>query len=244
MTRPNRRGTLDGATARRYARAAGLLYLVIIVGAGFAEGYVRAGVIVPGDAAATAANIRAAEGLFRLGLVADLAAFLSDAAVAVLLYVLLRPVSRTISLLAAAFRLVAHPAIGGINLLNHLAPALLLGDAGYRTALEPEALEALSLFFLEAHGYGYLIAGAFFGVSLLLLGWLVFRAAYLPRVLGVLLALAGAGYLIESFGTVVYPAGEAVFTWIVTVPAVLGEVGLALWLVAKGVDADRFPAGG
>lgn len=233
---------IDGATARRYARVAGLLYLVIIVGAGFAEGYVRSGVLVPGDAAATAANLRAAEGLFRLGLAADLVAFLSDAAVAVLLYVLLRPVSRTVSLLAAGFRLVAHPAIGGINLLNHLAPALLLGDAGYRAALGPGAIEALALFFLEAHGYGYLIAGAFFGVSLLLLGWLVFRAGYLPAALGVLLALAGAGYLVESFGVVLYPAGEAFFTWIVTVPAVLGEVGLALWLLVKGVDPARFPA--
>ena len=234
--------SLNGAEARAYARAAGGLYLVIIIAAGFAEGVVRSGVVVPGDAAATAANITAAEGLFRLGLAADLVAFLSDAAVAVLLYVLLRPVNRTVSLLAAAFRLVAHPAIGGVNLLNHLAPTLLLGDASYRIALGPDATEALALFFLQAHGYGYLIAGAFFGVSLLLLGWLVFRAEYLPRALGVLLALAGAGYLVESFGTVVYPAGGPLFTWIVMVPAVLGEVGLALWLVVKGVDADRFPA--
>lgn len=226
---------------RTIARVAGFLYLVVIVCAGFAEGYVRSTLIVAGDAGATAANIAASPTLFRVGLVADLVAFLSDAAIAVLLYVLLRPVSRTVSLLAAAFRLVAHPAIGGINLLHHHIALMLLGGAGYGAALGPGQREALAMLFLDAHGYGYLLAGAFFGVHLLLLGYLVARAGYLPAGLGALLGLAGAGYLAESFGMFLIPSYGPVLAWVVAVPAVVGELSLCLWLLVKGVDTDRVP---
>ena len=228
---------------RTHARVAGLLYLVIIVCAGFAEGFVRSGMLVPGDAAATAANITAAPGLFRLGLAADLVAFLGDAGVAVLLYVVLRPVNRTLSLAAAAFRLVAHPAIGGINLLNHYAALLVLdgGPAGALAGFTAAQRDGLALLALEAHGAGYLIAGAFFAVSLFLLGHLVHRSGYMPAVLGVLLAVAGAGYAVETFGSFLLPRYDAIYVWVVAIPAVIGEVTFAVWLVAKGVRMDAVP---
>ncbi len=222
----------EHTSLRNTARWAGLLYLVVIVCAGFAEGYVRAGLIVPGDASATAARIAGAEGLYRLGLVSDLVAFLCDAAIAVLLYVLLRPVSRTASLLAAAFRLLAHPAIAGVNLLNHYMALLLAREAGSGA----EAMPALVLAFTELHHAGYLIGGAFFGVHLMLLGYLVYQASYMPRVLGGLLAVAAVGYLAESMGNFLFPGYEGVLVWLVAVPAVLAELSLALWLVTKGVS--------
>lgn len=227
----------------RLARLAGLLYLVIIVCAGFSQGYVRASVVVPGDAAATAANLQASAGLFRFGLATDLVAFLSDAAVAVLLYVLLLPVSRTASMLAAAFRLVAHPAIGSLNLLNHWAALRVLEDASSGAAFGGGA-EAASLFFLVLHRHGYLLAGAFFGVSLLFLGWLIRRAPYLPAWLGVLLLIAGAGYLVESFGNFLGPGREALLAWFVAVPAAVAEIGLCLWLLVRGVDMRRWTGAG
>jgi len=224
---------------QRTARVAGVLYLVVIVCAGFAEGYVRTGLVVPGDAAATAENIASSAWLYRVGFASDLAAFLSDVAISVLLYVLLRPVSKTVSLLAAAFRLIAHPAIASVNLLNHFMALLLAGEGAGGTGLDAEQVQALATLFIEAHGIGYLIGGAFFGVHLLLLGYLIYRAAYLPQLLGVLLTLAAAGYLVESFGTFLLPRYEAVYVWIVAVPAAVAEVSLALWLVIKGIRTDR-----
>jgi hypothetical protein len=224
---------------QRTARVAGVLYLVVIVCAGFAEGYVRTGLIVPGDAAVTAENITSSAWLYRVGFASDLVAFLCDVAISVLLYVLLRPVSKTLSLLAAAFRLVAHPAIASVNLLNHFMALLLVGEGASVTGLDAEQVQALATLFIEAHGIGYLIGGAFFGVHLLLLGYLIYRAAYLPQLLGVLLTLAAAGYLVESFGTFLFPRYEAVYVWIVAVPAAIAEVSLALWLVVKGVRTDH-----
>ena len=220
---------------RTLARTAGLLYLVIIICAGFSEGYVRSSLIVSGDAVATANNIVASEWLFRLGFAGDLIAFLCDAVLAVLLYVLLKPVSKTLSLLAASLRLLAHPAIGSINLLNHFAALLLLSGADYLTVFQADQLQALSLLFLNLHRYGYLIAGAFFGVHCLVLGYLLYRSDYFPGVLGLLLVIASFGYLIESFGNFLAPDYKGLFVWIVTVPAVLAELSLCLWLLIKGV---------
>lgn len=222
------------------ARIAGALYVLIIICAGFAEGYVRAGVTVPGDAAATAGNIAASEGLFRAGLASDLVAFLCDAVVAILLYVLLRPVSRTLSLLAASLRLVAHPAIASVNLINHYMAMRFASGADTLGAFEPAQLHALTSLFLDAHHTGYLIAGVFFGVHCAVVGYLLYSSTYFPKVLGVLLVLAALGYLIESFGGFLTTGHEALLIWIVSVPAVVGEVSFALWLVIKGVNVERW----
>jgi Domain of unknown function (DUF4386) len=223
---------------KRTARLAGLLYLVVIIGAGFAEGAVRSTLVVPGDAAATAASITASEMLFRAGFAADLVAFLGDLGVTVLLYVLLAPVHRTAALAMAAFRLVAHPAIGALNLLNHFAALQLLGGGDSLAAFDPTQLQALALLALDAHGTGYLIAGAFFGVHLALLGWLLARSELFPSLLGALILAAAVGYLVESFGMFLFPAGEGVYGAIVTLTAVLGELSFCGYLLVKGVRSS------
>lgn len=222
-------------STKKIARIAGVLYLVIIVCAGFSEGIVRSSLIVPGDATATVSNISASEGLFRLGFVSDLIAFMSDLIVSILFYILLKPVSKTLSLIAASFRLLAHPAIASINLLNLYNALLLVGGGGYLTALDTSQSNALVLLFLNAHTYGYLIAGAFFGLHLLFLGYLFYKSDLFPGILGVLIVIASFGYLIESFGSFLFPTYGALFTWIVAVTAVIGEVSLAFWLLIKGV---------
>jgi hypothetical protein len=224
---------------KKTAKIAGVLYLIIIVCAGFSEGYVRSNLIVPGDAATTANNIMASEWLFRLGFVSDLIAFLSDLVVSVLLYVLLKPVNKTLSLVAASLRLLAHPAIASINLLNHFAALLLLSGAEYLTVFETDQLHALVLLFLNAHRYGYLIGGAFFGLHCFILGYLLFKSDLFPRVLGVLLIVASFGYLIESFGNFLFPRYQEFFIWIVAVPAVIAELSLCLWLLIKGVKNQQ-----
>lgn len=226
-------------TERRTARITGTLYLLIIILAGFSQGYVRSGLIVPGDAPATAANILASEGLFRIGFATDLTAFMMDAVVAILLYVLLRPVNKTLSLIAASFRLLAHPAIASLNLLNHLAAIQLLNGSAAMGIFEADQMQSLALFFLDLHHYGYLIGGAFFGVHLLLLGYLLFRSDLFPGILGILIVIASVGYLVESFGDFLFPGNEQVLGWIVGVSAAVGELSLTLWLLIKGVRHQR-----
>lgn len=235
---------VTGASMRLKARVAGFLYLVIFLCAGFSEGYVRSSLVVPGDATATAANITSSSWLFRVGFASDLIAFMSDAVVAVLLYTLLRPVSKTLSLLAAVFRLLAHPAIASINLLNHFVALLLISGAGYMSAFGVDQINALASLFLDAQHYGYLIAGAFFGVHCLLLGYLLFKSEYFPGILGILLGIAAVGYLAESFGNFLFPRHESIYAWIVAVPAVIGELSLCLWLLIKGVRIRQPVTGG
>ena len=122
-----------------------------------------------------------------------------------------------------------------MNLLNHFGALLLVGSPGYLSGFDHAQLDAMALLAMEMHGYGYLVGGAFFGVHLLLLGWLMRRSELFPPVLGVLVLVAGAGYLIESFGMFLFPSLDALYTGVVTVTAVVGEVSLCLYLLVKGV---------
>lgn len=220
-----------------YARLAGLGYLVIILTGIFAEFLVRSRIIVPGNAAATAANMLAAQGLFRMGLASEFLMLLTDAALALALYVIFKPYSRNLALLAAFFRL-AHASIVGGNLLNTYVPLLLLGDAPYLSSFAPEQIHGLILLFLNAHSFGYVIGLAFFGVHCLVLGYMAARSGYVPRVLGILLMIAGLGYLTDSFGRALlsnYAEVENLFLLVVFLPAFIGEVSFCLWLLVKGV---------
>lgn len=230
---------MDHHALKAHARTAGLLYLLIIVCAGFAEGFVRTSLVVPGDAVATAEGILGSAGLFRLGFFADLVAFVADAAVAVLLYVLLRSAGETLALVCAALRLVAHPAIGSLNLLNHFGALAILSPTGPMAGADPAELQRLAALAMELHGYGYVIAGAFFGVHCALLGLLLYRSPLFPRVLGALLGAAGFGYLFECFAVFVAPGLVGAATAVVVVTAGVGEVALCLYLLIRGVERPR-----
>lgn len=218
----------------RLARVAGLLYLVIIVGAGFAEGAVRGTLVVPGDAAATAANLRASETLYRLGFLTDLIAFLADVALAVLFYVLLAPAGRLLSLVAAAFRL-AQASVLGLNMLHHFGALFLIGSAAYLSAFTPEQLDALVLLSAEAHEHGYLIAQMFFGVHCGLLGVLMVRSPAFPSALGVLVSVVGVGYLADGTTFFLAPGVAPSVSPFYLTPVVVGELALCGWLLVKGV---------
>ena len=194
---------------QKTARIAGLLYLALAIIGPFSLLYVPEALIVAGDAAATTTNIKAAEGLFRLGIGGEVLIFLIEIVLSVLLYQLVKPVGKTLAMVALASRL-AMAVVQGVNVLNKLFVLLLLSGAGYLTALEPGQLQALVATFLAGHAYGVYIWGAFFGLHLLALGYLVFRAGYLPGLLGVLLMIG----------------------------AIIGELGLTLWLLIKGVNVE------
>jgi hypothetical protein len=176
-----------------WARLAGLLYLAIFILAPFAEFAVREGMIVAGDPAATATNIRADEGLFRAGFAADVAVFVIEVAQAALLYVLLRPVSRPLALVVAFARL-AMAAILGMNLLNQFTALQILTGAGYLSVFDAAQVQALALLYLDAQSFGYDIGLAFFALHLFALGVVVFKSGFLPRWLGLLIVVAAVGY--------------------------------------------------
>lgn len=215
-------------------RLTGALYLLIIIFAGLSQGYVRGTLVIPDDPVATASNILENKALFRLGLTLDLLAFVLDAIVSVLLYQMLKSFGKTLALTSSALRLIAHPAIGSLNLLNHYMAYAVLGDADFLGVFEEAQLQSLAMLFMEAHGYGYLIAGAFFGAHCLLLGMLIYRSNTIPSILGLFLIGSGAGYLIETFGNFTLPGYEGYTALIVGISAAIGEVSLTGYLLIKG----------
>lgn len=224
---------------RVLARIAGAAYLIIIMAGIFAEVFVRSNLIEPGDASATAANVLASEGLFRTGFFADSIMLLSDVAVAVLFYLLLRPVSQVLALLAAAFRLT-QAAVLGLNLLNYHTALLILTDSGYRTAFNTDQLNVLALQSLEAHAYGYDLGLLFFALSTLVMGYLVALSGYFPRILGIGLAAAGLVYLIGSYVRFLAPDVASYIEPAYVVPLV-AELSFCLYLLIRGVRVQERP---
>lgn len=222
---------------QKTVRITGLLILIMAAIAAFSMAYVPATLIVPGDAATTAQQIMAAEGLFRLGMVGDMAIFLIEIALCALLYVLLKPVSQTLSLIAAFARL-AMTIIQGANLINHFLVLLFLGGASYLTVFAPEQQQALALLFINAHETVVLIWGIAFGLHLLVAGYLVYQSGYLPRLVGMLLILAALCYFTQSFGNLLFPQSKPLFTSIGLLSIV--EIALPLWLLIKGVNVEAW----
>lgn len=222
---------------RIYARAAGALYLLIIVCGIFAEVVVRSSLIVAGDAAATAGNLQASGLLFRAGFVADSIMLVSDVAIAVLFYVLLQPVSKPLALMAAAFRLIQAAVIGS-SLLFYYSALLLLNGSGYSASIEPQQLHALAMLLLDMHSHGYDLGLLFFGMSSLILGYLVVRSTYLPAILGYGLMAAAPVYLVGSLVRFLCPEYLPVITPLYVVP-LLAELAFCLWLLIRGVYRDR-----
>jgi hypothetical protein len=225
---------------RPRARLAGAFYLITIVTGVFAELFVRGALIVRDDAAATAANILAHELRYRFGLAADLIMLASYIAVTFLLYDLLKPVSRSLSSIAAFFSMVGI-AVLAVNSLNHLAPLVLLEGAHYASAFDKNQLQALALIALKMHGRGYIITGAFFGIYCFLIGYLVFRSGFLPRIVGLVMAIGGLSYLTNTFAVVLFPALAARLPD-VTVIGGVAELLLCVWLLVAGVDVPKWKA--
>lgn len=220
----------------RTARIAGLLILLIAFIAPFSMIYVPTTLFIHGDGLATVSNLNASTGLFRAAIASDAVVFLIEVVLTALLYQLLRPVSPTLSL-TAAFARLGMAVVQGLNLLNYMVVLVLVSGAGYLSALLPAQLQALVLLFLDAHKYGVLLWGLFFGLHLLVSGYLVYQSGYLPKLIGLLLVGASVCYLGQSFGILLLPQYEAVFTQLGLLSII--EVVLPLWLIIKGVKEPR-----
>ena len=218
---------------RSIARTAGIAYLLVIVFGLFAEVAVRSTLIEPGDAAATASNVADAEWLFRAGFGADVVVFLADVVLAVLLFRVFKPVDRTMSMLAAAFRLT-QTAIISLNLLSMFAALRLFTGEADVGAFAPDQVDQLGLLLLDAHRYGYILGLTFFGMSTVLIARMALGSDGMPRPLGWFLLAAGVGYLTDSALWFLIPGYEGSVSPVVLAPAVVAEVWFALWLLLKG----------
>ena len=227
------------ASPRVLARIGGLLYLLIIVGGIVGQVFVRGSIIVAGDATATAAKIMASESLWRVHIANELFMLLCTTVLALILYLLLRPVSRVLALLAVLFNLVSIALEAG-NELNLLATLRLLGDAEYLKVLDPAQLHALAYLPLQAYEYGFGASLIFFGCECLVLGYLIFRSSYLPKGIGVLMLIAGLCYLANSFTMILAPTLANRRLPAILLPAFVGETSLCLWLLAKGVNVEKW----
>jgi hypothetical protein len=215
----------------RLARAAGLLYLVVALGGGFAES-VRSSVRVPGDAAATAAGIAQHATLFRAGFAADLIDFTCFLGVGLILYALLKPVSGPIAVSMLVINAVSV-AMQALNLLNQLGALLVATDPAYTAGMGSAAANDLALLLLDLQHQGYVISQVFFGLYLLPLGYLVYRSGWFPRPLGVALMFGAGGYVAGVAANFVAPGSS-----LAIYPALIGglaELLFLLWLLARGI---------
>jgi hypothetical protein len=223
-----------------FARAGGALYLVLIL-LGIYLQVVMGRVVVSGDAAATATNLASSESAWRLGIAAELLALACVTALAMIYFVLLRPVSREVNLLATLLRLVgiAVETTATVSLASALFP---LGAGAYLKAFTPEQQQAMAYLAIRAHAHGYAVALLFFGFTFLFHGDLIRRSGYLPRLLGVFIQIAGVAYLINSFALIVAPTFQSLIFPAILLPAFVAEVSLCLWLLTKGVNVAQWQA--
>ncbi len=222
------------------ARVGGLLYLVTIGLGLFRELYVKGQIVVSGDIVATAQNLRRLEGLWRMGIAAELLMVLCGVALAWVLYVLLKPADPNLALLMVFFGLTALAVEAACSLL--LVQALFPGSAGYMQAVDAPLRDGLVGMALRGHEYGFGIALLMFGPFFLATGTLIRRSRLFPGVIGVLYQISGVGYLVHSFVLILVPAmASAVFAAVA--PSIfVGECALCLWLLLKGADEQRWRA--
>ncbi|WP_370335685.1 DUF4386 domain-containing protein [Parvularcula marina] len=234
------KSTLTASQAQGLARLTGFFYLLIFGFAIFANMVAIGGLVVDGDPAATTANLMENLGQFRLGAAAFVIVLIADVIISWSLYYLLIPAGRKLSLLSALFRLVYTVMFAAVALeFVHILKIVEAGDA-----LSPVNAQAEIYLALKSYGSGFAVSLVFFGIHIFLLGLLLVRAAYLPALLGILLFLAGAGYIVDGMGTLLfadYGPFAKIISMMVILPALVGEGTLTLWLLIRGLNPKKWP---
>jgi hypothetical protein len=225
---------MNKTSPRLIARVTGLLYLLTILTGIFAQGFVSERLVVSGDAAATATNILTHRSLFEWSFTVYMIEMACQIMTTALFYSLLRPVSRSIALVAA-FLSLSGCIIKTFSRVFYIAPLFLLGGAKYLEVFNPQQLQALALLLLRVNDRGAAMALAFFGFEALLNGYLVFRSTFLPRILGLLSMLAGLGWLSFLYP----PLGYSLFLYVAAF-ALLGSAATIFWLIVFGVNEERW----
>jgi hypothetical protein len=222
------------------ARQAGVLYLLLGTSA-FNIVYVPAAFIVPGDATATARNITAAELTYRIGILSGLVSSIIFIFLVLSLYNLLKDVDRKHARLMVILGSVGA-AIGLANLLNQIAPLILLSGTDFLSVFTKPQLDALALGFLKLRRNGTLIEMAFWGLWLFPFGILVIKSGFFPKLLGVLLIVGCFAYLTVSFTSIVLPAHSQIVSLVALPFYTIGELSMIIWLLVKGANVQPLEA--
>lgn len=220
------------------ARIAGFCYLIVIATGLFSEVFVRQALRVSNDALTTAYNIQTNEMLFRWGFVADLINFVVGIPTILIIYHFFKKSNKIILQIALAL-VIIQTAIIAVNLLNQITPLLLLGNDTYLNTFQQSQLATLSLLSLNIQSQGYAIGLVFFGFYCIIIGFVIYKTNAIPRIIGVLYAIAGVCYLINSF-TMFLSKGFAnpMFVYL-AIPIFIGELSVCLWLLIKGIDTTK-----
>ena len=229
---------MNADTAQRYARWVGVLYVITIMAAGWGESSVPSALLIGNDVAGTAHRLASSLGTFRASFAAYLFEASCDITLNVLLYALLRPVSRDLALLAVGFGLIAT-AVYAAGEIFYFAAALPAVDADVARVVSPEAREMLTYLCLTIYGYVNGIFAVFYGTAAAVRGYLMLRSGYLPRALGVLFIVGGAGFIAKNFLVVFTPQYDVPY---VLLPLFLAMMSWTLWLFIKGIDCARWEA--
>ena len=221
-----------------WARFAGVLGVLTVIGGGFGEAYVPSIILVSGDAAATARNILANESLFRWGFAGYLLEALCDAGLTLAFWVLVRPVHRNLAVGMVVFRIISTCGFAAAMMLWFGALSTLKGS-GALAAYPREQLDALAYTLLRISGFGQALFSMFYGVANVIFAWLIYRSGYIPRLFGVGFAIMGIGFTLRTFLLVLAPAYAS--------PLLLVVAGVVfppfvVWLLVRGVDIQRWRA--
>lgn len=220
---------------KNLARIAGFCYLIVIGTGLFSEVFVRQALRVPNDALATAHNIQANEMLFRWGFTADIINFAIGLPTILIVYYLFKRTNKLLLQLALAF-VIIQTAIIAVNLLNQITPLLILSNDTYLQTFKPNQLATLSLLSLNIQSQGYAIGLVFFGFYCIIVGYVIYKSKFLPKIFGILYAITGLCYLVNSFIMFLSKGFENPFFLYLAIPIFIGELSFCLWLLIKGVD--------
>ncbi len=223
---------------KNLARIAGFCYLVVITTGLFSEVFVRQALKVSNNALATAHNIQTNEMLFRWGFVADLINFVVGIPTILIVYHFFKKSNRIILQIALAL-VIIQTAIIAVNLLNQITPLLLLSNDTYLNTFQLNQLATLSLLSLNIQAQGYGIGLVFFGFYCILIGYVIFKTNAMPKIIGVLYAIAGLCYLINSFTMFLSKGFINPFFIYLAIPIFIGELAVCLWLLIKGIDTTK-----
>jgi hypothetical protein len=219
------------------ARFAGFLYLVMGLAGAFSIAYIPRAFVVRGDAAATAANILASPLLYRFGIVADMVNQTVFILLALVLYELFRDVNRRHARLMVGFVLV-QVAMSSAIIIAQIAPLILLSGADYLSVFTKSQLDSATLGILSLRARAIIALGVYMGLWLLPLGALVYRSGFIPRAIGVLLTVAGWGYVASTVTFFLLPDYFRFTSLFMMAAAAAGELSIVGWLLIKGARAE------
>lgn len=224
---------------RSYTLSGGLLYLLMIILGIIQQIFIKDAIVVSDNMEATAKRLKSLEWLWRIGICIEMLIVIITILITWILYFLTKPVSKSLSLLAALFGLLAI-AVQASYSLHFLEALQTLSNSPSLNVFTQQQLYVISSLNIQSQSAGFAIALLLFGPFFFITGYLVFHSGYFPKVLGVLYFIAGVSYFTSSFLLILFPDWTARYYFFIAGPALIGELSLALWLLIKGVDAKKW----